>query len=82
MTRRPTSATYRDMYFKAEEELKSLKDAVSPVERLLSHSCLVDALLAVVSRNGLLDEFAKELSMREARLWNKGEEPARNGGGS
>ena len=68
------------MYFKAEEDLKALKAEASPVQRLLSHSCLVDALLAVVSRHGLLDEFSKELSMREDRLWNKGGEPARDGG--
>ena len=77
--KKPTSATYRDMYFKAEEELAALKAAKSPVERLLSHSCLVDALLAVVSRHNLLDEFSKELSKREARLWK--EEPASSNGG-
>jgi hypothetical protein len=66
--------SYRELYAKADDELRKLKAAGGPISRLISHSTLVEASLNVLMKHDLLGEFSTEISRLESII-DKPSEP-------
>lgn len=52
---------YLDRALAAEGELATLRKSLARSERLVSHSVLVEAALAILMKHKLLDEFTVEV---------------------